>query len=98
MKLLAQAPATVVTPIVISTWNYGWTAKEGAGQVLSKHGRALDAVETGVKISEADPKITTVGYGGYPDREGKVTLDACIMDEEGNCGSVAFLQNVKHPI
>jgi N4-(beta-N-acetylglucosaminyl)-L-asparaginase len=99
-KLFAQPPVPKVAtkPMVISTWNHGLAANEAAWKVLHKQGRALDAVETGVKVSEADPQITTVGYGGYPDREGKVTLDACIMNEEGNCGSVAFLQNIKHPI
>ena len=58
----------------------------------------LSAVEAGVKIPEADPKVRSVGYGGYPDREGIVTLDACIMDKNNNCGSVSFLQNIKHPI
>jgi L-asparaginase/N4-(beta-N-acetylglucosaminyl)-L-asparaginase len=51
-----------------------------------------------VRVPEADPAITTVGYGGFPDREGKVTLDACIMDESGRCGSVAFLQEIMHPV
>ena len=63
-----------------------------------KGGRALDAVEQGVRVSELDPNVTSVGYGGSPDREGKVTLDACIMNEEGNCGSVTFLQHIKNPI
>ncbi|WP_146902152.1 isoaspartyl peptidase/L-asparaginase family protein [Adhaeribacter aerolatus] len=100
LPLFAQIrkPLSAIKPIVISTWNHGLAANEAAWQVLNAKGRALDAVETGVKVTEADPKVTTVGYGGYPDREGKVTLDACIMDEEGNCGSVAFLQNIKHPI
>jgi N4-(beta-N-acetylglucosaminyl)-L-asparaginase len=100
-NILAAQPAPLPPagkPIVISTWNHGLAANAAAWQVLNQKGRALDAVETGVKVTEADPKVTTVGYGGYPDREGKVTLDACIMDEEGNCGSVAFLQNIKHPI
>ena len=57
----------------------------------------MDAVEAGVRIPEADPKITSVGYGGYPDRDGRVTLDACIMDENLNCGSVACLENIMHP-
>jgi L-asparaginase/N4-(beta-N-acetylglucosaminyl)-L-asparaginase len=87
-----------IKPIVISTWNHGLPANEAAWKVLAANGRALDAVEQGVRITEADPKITSVGYGGLPDREGKVTLDACIMDEQGNCGSVAFLQHIKHPI
>src|SRR5690606_31179063 len=66
--------------------------------VLSKNGNALDAVEQGVKVAEADPLNFTVGYGGLPDRDGKVTLDACIMDAKGNCGSVAFLEHIKHPV
>lgn len=85
-------------PIVISTWEHGLDANKAAWEVLSKNGRALDAVEIGVKVPEADPKITTVGYGGFPDRDGRVTLDACIMDENSNCGSVAFLEHIMHPI
>ena len=73
-------------------------ANEAAWKVLSQGGRALDAVETGVRVIEADPNNTTVGIGGTPDEEGFVTLDACIMDETGDCGSVAFLQNIVHPI
>lgn len=92
------APTTVNKPIVVSTWEHGMPANEAAWQVLGKGGRALDAVEAGVRVPEADPKVRTVGYGGYPDKNGIVTLDACIMDEQMNCGSVAFLQNIKHPI
>lgn len=84
--------------IVVSTWEHGVAANAAAWQVLATGGRALDAVEAGVRVPEADPKVRTVGYGGYPDRDGIVTLDACIMDEQMNCGSVAFLQNIKHPI
>jgi N4-(beta-N-acetylglucosaminyl)-L-asparaginase len=58
----------------------------------------LDAVEAGVKIPEADPENHSVGYGGLPDRDGRVTLDACIMDEKSNCGSVMCLENIIHPI
>ena len=85
-------------PMVISTWNHGLEANEGAMNVLNQGGNSLDAVEAGVRIPEADPKNTSVGYGGLPDRDGHVTLDACIMDHQGNCGSVAFLQHIKHPI
>ncbi|MCX6165592.1 MAG: N(4)-(beta-N-acetylglucosaminyl)-L-asparaginase, partial [Ignavibacteriae bacterium] len=85
-------------PIVLSTWNFGVPANEEAWKVLSGGGRALDAVESGVKIPEGDPKVRSVGYGGLPDRDGHVTLDACIMDEAMNCGSVAFLENIMHPI
>jgi isoaspartyl peptidase/L-asparaginase-like protein (Ntn-hydrolase superfamily) len=85
-------------PIVISTWNFGLAANIEAWKILAQRGRALDAVEAGAKVPEADPTEHSVGYGGLPDRDGNVTLDACIMDEQGNCGSVAFLQHIKHPI
>src|ERR1700759_5276933 len=85
-------------PIVISTWNFGVAANQGAWAVLEKGGRSLDAVEAGVRIPEADMKNHTVGRAGYPDRDGHVTLDACIMDEFGNCGSVAAMEDIAHPI
>lgn len=88
----------VTKPIVISTWNFGLAANEAAWKILSTGGRALDAVEAGAKVPEGDPNESSVGLGGLPDREGRVTLDACIMDEHGNCGSVAFLQHIVHPI
>lgn len=85
-------------PIVLATWWFGEMACEEAWKILSKDGYALDAVEAGVKIPEADPNVNSVGYGGLPDRDGHVTLDACIMDENSGCGSVAFLENIMHPI
>ncbi|MBL0032937.1 MAG: N(4)-(beta-N-acetylglucosaminyl)-L-asparaginase [Bacteroidetes bacterium] len=85
-------------PVVISTWRHGIPANEAAWKILSEGGTALDAVEAGVRIPEADPEVTSVGYGGLPDRDGRVTLDACIMDDKFNCGSVAYLENIKHPI
>jgi len=85
-------------PIVISTWDFGKPANAEAWRVLSAGGRALDAVEAGVKVPEGDPNVQTVGYGGLPDRDGRVTLDACIMDENGGCGSVMCLEHIVHPI
>ena len=85
-------------PIVISTWAPNVKANAEAWTILGKGGRALDAVEAGVKIPEADPDDQSVGYGGLPDRDGKVTLDACIMDELGNCGSVMALEHIVHAI
>ncbi len=85
-------------PIVISTWNHGIPANEAAWEILSGGGHSLDAVEAGVRIPEADPGVITVGYGGIPDAKGKVTLDACIMDEKGRAGSVTCLEHIKHPI
>jgi N4-(beta-N-acetylglucosaminyl)-L-asparaginase len=84
-------------PIVISTWDAGLAANQGAWKVLASGGRALDAVEEGVKVTEASQSCC-VGLGANPDRDGYVTLDACIMDEFFNCGSVAFLERIKHPI
>lgn len=85
-------------PIVISTWAPNVKANAEAWTILGKGGKALDAVEAGVKIPEADPSDMSVGYGGLPDRDGRVTLDACIMDELGNCGSVMCLEHILHPI
>jgi N4-(beta-N-acetylglucosaminyl)-L-asparaginase len=84
-------------PIVISTWDAGLEANKGAWEILSKGGRALDAVEKGVMVTENSLNCC-VGLGANPDRDGKVTLDACIMDENHNCGAVAFLERIKHPI
>lgn len=85
-------------PVVISTWNHGLPANEAAWKILEKGGWSLDAVEAGVRVPEADPEVITVGYGGIPDASGKVTLDACIMDEKGRAGSVTFLESIKHPV
>ena len=89
---------TLHKPIVISTWKFGVEANKAAWDVLKKGGRALDAVEAGVMVPEADPEERSVGYGGRPDRDGRITLDACIMDELYNIGSVASLEFIKHPI
>jgi len=88
----------VKKPIVVSTWEHGMPANAAAWQILSSGGTALDAVEQGVRVPEADPQVRTVGLGGYPDASGEVTLDACIMDHQMNCGAVAYLKRIKHPI
>lgn len=90
-------PDTVNKPIIVTTWPFGLAANEEAWKILSRDGRALDAVEAGARVAELDPDNVTVGYGGRPDRQGHVTLDACIMDENGRCGSVAFLEHIKTP-
>ena len=87
-----------VKPIVISTWKHGIEANIGAWSVLNKGGNSLDAVEKGVRITESDPDNSSVGIGGTPDRDGNVTLDACIMNHEGDCGAVAFLKEIEKPI
>ena len=93
-----ESSVKAVYPRIISTWNHGIPANKEAWKHLLEGKSGLLAVEAGVKIPEADPKVRSVGYGGYPDREGIVTLDSCIMDKNNNCGSVSFLQNIKHPI
>jgi N4-(beta-N-acetylglucosaminyl)-L-asparaginase len=86
-----------VRPIAICTWDFhNATAK--AWEVLHSGGSSLDAVEQGVRVEEADKNNQTVGVGGRPDREGRVTLDACIMDKDGNCGAVLCMQHIAHPV
>lgn len=85
-------------PLIISTWNHGLAANAEAWKQLKNGSSSLDAIVAGVGISEADPEVQSVGYGGLPDKEGKVTLDACIMNHKSDCGSVSFLQGIKHPI
>ncbi len=97
-EFLPKSPSKATKPIVLSTWNFGLQCNEEAWETLSTGGQALDAVESGVKVCEADPNERSVGLGGRPDRDGRVTLDACIMDEMGNIGSVACLEHIVHPI
>lgn len=88
---------TTTKPIVLSTWDAGLRANVAAWKVLSNNGTALDAVEKGVMVTE-DELNCCVGLGANPDREGIVTLDASIMDHQFNCGSVAALERIQHPI
>ena len=97
-KIPGSENTFVNKPIVLSTWDFGLKANKEAWTILGKGGRALDAVEKGVRLVENDPNERSVGYGGRPDRDGRVTLDACIMDENYNIGSVACLENIKNPI
>ncbi|TYB78430.1 isoaspartyl peptidase/L-asparaginase family protein [Bizionia myxarmorum] len=86
-----------VLPMVIATWHVeNATAK--SMEILLAGGTALDAVEQGCMVEEADVNNQSVGKGGLPDREGNVTLDACIMNKDGDCGSVVYLQNITHAV
>lgn len=85
-------------PVILSTWNFGLNANIEALKELKNGGNAMDAAEKGAMHAESDVENTSVGFGGLPDEKGKVTLDACVMDRSGNAGSVAFLQNIKHPV
>lgn len=83
-------------PVSIATWKFGLETTSKAMELLEKGYSSLDATEEGVKICEADPNERSVGLGGRPDRDGKVTLDACCMDHLGNIGSVAAVENIVH--
>ena len=99
-ELLAGQPITSTPapgPVCIATWNFQ-EATRVAGELLHAGASALDAVEKGVMVEEANLQNTSVGNGGAPDRDGEVTLDACIMAPNGNCGSVAFLRGIEHPV
>lgn len=85
-------------PLVLSTWRHGLAANEKAWAVLQAGGSVLDAVEQGVAVVESDLTNRSVGLGGTPDRDGKVTLDACIQDHDGRAGAVAFVQRFEHPV
>ena len=66
-KVLAGAvPARQGGPVVLSTWDFGQEVPQAAVEALAKGGTLIDAVERAVMIPEADPKVTSVGYGGYP--------------------------------
>jgi len=85
-------------PVILSTWSFGLPANEAAKKILDKGGNAMDAAEEGARLTEADVTNNSVGIGGLPDEDGFVTLDSCVMDYTGNCGSVAFLQDILHPV
>jgi isoaspartyl peptidase/L-asparaginase-like protein (Ntn-hydrolase superfamily) len=84
--------------VVIATWPFGRTAVETAAPLLARGRPALDAAVAGAQAVEDDPKVHSVGYGGIANSIGVVQLDACVMDGKTlNCGSVAGLENVRHP-
>ncbi|MBK8845654.1 MAG: N(4)-(beta-N-acetylglucosaminyl)-L-asparaginase [Bacteroidetes bacterium] len=88
---------TSASPVILTTWNSGLKSNPVGWEKLAAGARAIDVCEAGVRIIESDPNDTSVGLGGFPDRDGKITLDACVMDEFGNCGSVVFLEEILHP-
>lgn len=85
------------SPLVVSTWDSGMRANAAAWDVLKNSGSAIDAVESAARSAE-DEVSCCVGLGANPDRDGVVTLDASIMDQDANCGGVAFMRRIKHPI
>ena len=94
-------PSPVYGPsdlVMVSTWNHGMPANDAGMAVGGQGGSALDMVEAGARLVESDASGQSVGLGGLPDRDGHVTLDACIMDHTLNAGSVCFVTGIEHPI
>lgn len=86
-------------PVVISTWKHGLAANSAAWELLSNGGNALDAAEAGVRVTESDPNVHSVGLGGRPNADGVVQLDACLIDGcTGRVGAVAALEEIVNPI
>jgi N4-(beta-N-acetylglucosaminyl)-L-asparaginase len=94
----STAPPAKGSVRVVSTWDFGVAANHAAWAILSRGGHSLDAVEAGARVPEADIRNHSVGKGGYPDRDGHVTLDASIMDADMNCGGVACLEDIEHAV
>jgi isoaspartyl peptidase/L-asparaginase-like protein (Ntn-hydrolase superfamily) len=84
-------------PVVIATWPFGRVAAEVALPMLSGGSPALDAVIAGAQAVEDDPNVRSVGFGSLPDRLGRLTLDAAVMDGATlRCGAVAAVEHVRH--
>lgn len=98
MASLAGAAEPAGGAMIVSTWDFGAAANDAAFARLKAGGTLIDAVEAGGMVPEADPDNHSVGYGGYPDRDGHVTLDAVIMDDAGGVGAVAALEDTVHAI
>jgi N4-(beta-N-acetylglucosaminyl)-L-asparaginase len=99
----AGLPATAATPasglVIITTWDWGKNANERAAQVIATGGSLMDAVEKGINVIEDDPNVMSVGYGGLPNADGVVELDAAIMDgTRHRAGSICNLHMIKNPI
>ena len=96
---LLATPAARGGIVFLSTWEAGRSANERAAEILQAGGSLLDAVEKGVNVPENDPAVISVGYGGLPNAEGIVELDAAIMDgTRHRAGAVCSLPSIKTPI
>jgi isoaspartyl peptidase/L-asparaginase-like protein (Ntn-hydrolase superfamily) len=86
-------------PIILATWTFGQIAvRAGWPHLAAGGGGSLEAVEQGCRAVEADPEVMTVGYGGYPDSDGEVTVDAAIMRSPAECGAVCGVKRFMHPV
>jgi isoaspartyl peptidase/L-asparaginase-like protein (Ntn-hydrolase superfamily) len=86
-------------PVFMATWTFGIQACRVGWERLQAGASALDAVEAGANVVEDDPAVVSVGYGGLPNAEGVVELDAAIMDGPTHAaGSVAGMTGIRRPI
>lgn len=88
----------VSTPLILGTWSFSRRAADAAWPALDQGGRSLDAAVSACTVAEEDPAVDSVGYGGLPDAEGRVSLDGCVMVAPGRAGSVACLRRHRHPV
>ena len=87
-------------PIILCSRGKDWAEDvlKPGWDILRKNGSLLDAIEKSANVTELDPRDTSVGYGGLPNEDGVVQLDASIMyGPNHNCGSVAALEGIKTP-
>jgi N4-(beta-N-acetylglucosaminyl)-L-asparaginase len=99
MTKRAAAQSGAIVPTVIATWDYGLELVTTAQKALAAKKDLLDALEAGVNVVENDPKVLSVGYGGLPNEDGVVQLDAAMMDGRTHrAGSVAAIERIKNPI
>ena len=99
MALATTARAQPATPaVMVSTWDFGAAANAAGIAARANGGSALDMVEAGGRVAEADENNSSVGYGGLPDRDGRVTLDACVMTWAGDIGAVCALEDIVHAV
>lgn len=88
-----------VNPVFVATWRFGVDAARLGWERLAQGASALDAIEAAGNLTEEDPAVNSVGYGGLPNAAGQVELDAAIMNGVGHwAGSVAGLQRTRKPI
>jgi N4-(beta-N-acetylglucosaminyl)-L-asparaginase len=96
---ISPANADPSGAVFISTWKWGKPATERAAQIFHGGGSLMDAIEKGINVVEDDPEVMTVGYGGLPNADGVVELDAGIMDgTRRRAGAVFNLHMIKNPI
>lgn len=84
---------------IIATWNMAYDGVKKAAGILAKGRCAGDAVEKAIIAVENHADYSSVGYGGLPNEEGVVELDAAYMDGDNfDIGAIAGASNVKNPI